>query len=118
MGVSSFPRSPQSISIEYVDPRKIVNEYFAGPVLSKDREIVKKGFTQTGYNDNLLISCRYATAPEVESLYRRPPYKYSKDKATEITKAFMQSGKSGDTAFAMMAIFESLSQSSSLMRDF
>lgn len=48
---------------------------------------------------NVLTSSRYATAPEIESFYRRPPHGYSADRASEVTRSYMQQGNSGGHIF-------------------
>lgn len=84
------------VSIVDVDPKYIVNEYCSRPVLPSDKETVRRGFLKTGYVSSILLSCRYATAPEIESFYMRAPYNYSQDKAAEVTRAHMRSGFSRD----------------------
>lgn len=82
--------------IVLVDPRRIVNQYCCRPVLRNDISVVKDGFLANGYVDSYLLSCRYATAPEMQMFYGRPPYSYSPEKAATVTKAALKQGNSGD----------------------
>lgn len=96
------------VAIVDVDPRYIVNEYCLRPVLASDKETVRRGFLKTGYLSSNLLSCRYATAPEMESFYMRAPYKYSNEKASEVTRSQMRREDSGGHFIATTDTSESL----------
>lgn len=88
----------EGYSIEHVDPKKIVNVFFSRPVLPADKAIVKEGFLSNGYQHTYLISCRPASAPEVESFLRQE-HEYSPEKAAAVTKTVMAKGESGGYRF-------------------
>lgn len=76
--------------------------------------VVKEGLQLNGYIDLFLISCRYATAPEIVRFYEENPYNYSPEKAESVTQAARrQCGKGIREAIFthMMATFANLLQS-------
>lgn len=85
--------------LTWVDPKLIVNEFCCRPVLPKDIAFIKERFLRNGYVDSHLLTCRYATAPEIEAFYRRPPYRYSAEKAEEVARSYMREGCSGGHTF-------------------
>jgi len=91
--------APVKLNIISIDPGKLVNESFSRPVLRKDFEFLKKRFTNYGYNDSYLLSCRYATAPEIKSFYQLPPFNYSPEKVAEVADSAKKEGNSGGHTF-------------------
>ena len=81
--------SHDELSIVNVDPRNIVNEYGVRPVLARDIEIILQGFTSNGYDSSVLISCRKASAPEIEQFLKRK-FSYSSEKAADVTRSVLK----------------------------
>lgn len=73
-----------------VDPRKIVNDRCTRTSLARNIAVIKESIQKNGYLGTHMISCRLATAPEIEQFYKNPPYRYSGERACAIAKNCMK----------------------------